>query len=207
MIASGAASADTPSYPDGTIFSNAEDSYFAVEESRGQPADIAVRFADGKMRAINAFGGPAAMPASFDIISHDAEQIVADINGVRTHLRKAREVHCWGGVKRDGPVADGESEWLFAQDITLHDQGGRAQMGGGDSDAPLAVIRIRRVTWAAGSNNRPSMVIYVHETRDDMRAVSYAWADGDASRVGINLRWMQVSCTILGAEREGSAGQ
>ena len=153
------------------------------------------------MQAIDAFGEPATMPADFEIIAHDENEIIADINGVRTQLRRAREVQCWGAVKREGDMAEGEDPWVFDRNVALHDQGGRAQIGGNDTGTAPAIIRIRRVTWAAGSDNRPSLVIYVHSSRDDMSAVSYAWADGDASRVGINLRWMQASCTIVGAER------
>ena len=192
--------ADDPAYEAGTIFTNAEDSYFAEEEGRAQPDWIGLRFNGAAMEAVDAFGEAADMPAEFTIIDHSEDQIIASLNGVRTQLRRARPVSCWGAVKRQGEVPEGENEWVFSQNLALYDQGGRVAIGGGE-DTPLAVIRIRRVTWAAGSNNRPSLVIYVHETRDDMRAVSYSWADGGASRVGINLRWMQASCTIEGAER------
>jgi hypothetical protein len=37
--------------------------------------------------------------------------------------------------------------------------------------------------------------------------VSYAWADEGAARVGINLRWMQASCTIDGAENPSQVDQ
>lgn len=193
--------ADPPMYDDGVIFSNAENSYFAGEELREQPDLVFLRFENGAMQAVDAFGEPTTMPETFTIIAHDDTEIIADINGVRTQLRRAREVQCWGAVKREGELAEGEDPWVFNQALVLHDQGGRAQVGDGTNGAPAATIRIRRVTWAAGSSNRPSLVIYAHETRDDMSAVSYAWADGGASRVGLNLRWMQASCTIVGAER------
>ena len=53
---------------------------------------------------------------------------------------------------------------------------------------------MRNVTWPYGSN-RPSLVPYAYRSGED-RAVSYAWADPSAERIGINLRWMQASCTL-----------
>jgi hypothetical protein len=89
----------------------------------------------------------------------------------------------------------------FEQKLVLHDQGGRAKLGGGATGAQETIIRIRYVTWAAGSTNRPSVVLYVFKPDAPEEAVSYSWADEGAVRVGINLRWMQASCTIEGAEK------
>jgi len=55
-------------------------------------------------------------------------------------------------------------------------------------------IKMRNVRWPYG-NNRPSLVLYAYRPDED-RAVSYAWADPSAQRIGINLRWMQASCTL-----------
>jgi hypothetical protein len=63
---------------------------------------------------------------------------------------------------------------------------------------------MRNVVWAQGPN-RPSVVLYVHTPDDPDRAAAYSWADPDAKRIGINLRWMQASCTI--DESKGGALQ
>ena len=63
------------------------------------------------------------------------------------------------------------------------------------------MFRMRTVYWPQPSTSRPSKVLYIHTAEDPERAVSYSWANIDASRVGVNLRWIQVSCTIEGAER------
>ena len=96
---------------------------------------------------------------------------------------------------------DGSTDWVFARDLELHDQGGRVTAGGGDSGAEPVTLRMRAVHWPAPSTNRPSLVLYVHK-QDPDRAESYSWADIDARRVGLNLRWMQASCTI--DDRQGS---
>lgn len=121
-------------------------------------------------------------------------------DGTETVLTRARAVECWAAVPKAKAKADGSPDWIFAQKLNLHDQGGRVTVGGGDSGAEPVTLRMRSVLWPAPSSNRPSMVLYVHKDDPD-RAESYSWADIDASRIGINLRWMQASCTIAGAER------
>ncbi len=122
-------------------------------------------------------------------------------NGTQTVLKRARDVECWAAVPKKAKKADGSTDWLFARKLNLHDQGGRVSVGGGDSGAEEIILRMRAVHWPPPSTNRPSMVLYVHKPDNPERAVSYSWADINASRVGLNLRWMQASCTIKGAER------
>ncbi|GAA0486266.1 hypothetical protein GCM10009096_31310 [Parasphingorhabdus litoris] len=122
-------------------------------------------------------------------------------DGTETKLKRARPVECWAAAKKTEPKADGSPDWLFVQKLSLHDQGGRVMIGGEDSGAEPLILRMRAVYWPKPSTNRPSMVLYVHKPDNPDRAVSYSWADINASRVGLNLRWMQASCTIKGAER------
>ena len=100
-----------------------------------------------------------------------------------------------GSVPKLAKKADGSDDWYFAAGLKLHDQGGRVQFGGGDTGAPSVVLRMRNVVWPTGTN-KPSLVLYIHKPESPDRAESYSWADPDAKRIGINLRWMQASCTI-----------
>ena len=119
-------------------------------------------------------------------------------------MRRARPVSCWISVRKTDPVPEGESEWTFDNGLMMHDQGGRIRAGGGDSGAPVAIARMRNVVWPAPSRNRPSLVLYIHTEDDPDRAVSYSWADPSANRIGINLRWMQASCTVQSEDDSGS---
>ncbi|WP_146215305.1 hypothetical protein [Blastomonas natatoria] len=121
-------------------------------------------------------------------------------DGRETRLLRARPFTCWMSVRRDRPKSDGSDDWLFQPGMATHDQGGRLRLGGGDSGAPEAIIRIRNVVWPPPSRNRSSIVLYVFTPDDMNRAVAYGWADPGAVRVGINQRWMQASCTLDGAE-------
>ncbi len=110
-------------------------------------------------------------------------------------LRRARTATCWGTVPKTALKPDGSQDWVFVGGLKLFDQGGRARFGGGDSGAPPVVIRMRNVVWPSGPN-KPSLVLYVHKPENPDHAESYGWADPDAKRIGINLRWMQASCSI-----------
>lgn len=138
----------------------------------------------------------------FQIVKIADEGLTLRLNdGSETTLTRARPVACWAAIPKEKKKADGSTDWHFAPKLTLHDQGGRVLAGGGDSGAEAVILRMRAVHWPPPSRNRPSMVLYIHKPDNPDSAVSYSWADIDASRIGINLRWMQASCTIQGAER------
>ena len=108
--------------------------------------------------------------------------------GVPHKNLKARRFECWmTGRQRDG-------DWTFKRGLEIYDQGGMVWLTTDESEPQQVGIKMRNVTWPYGSN-RPSLVLYAYRPGED-RAVSYAWADPSAERIGINLRWMQASCTL-----------
>lgn len=115
---------------------------------------------------------------------------------VETRMRKARPFECWAAVLRGvehGDSGKGINDWYFKRGVKIHDQGGVAELETDENPARKIRLRLRDVDWTYG-NNRPSLTLYIMEGEDD-RAVSYAWAEGGANRIGINLRWIQLSCT------------
>lgn len=126
------------------------------------------------------------------------EYVFGNKAGVHHKLRKARPFSCWVSVLRGAKHGDaGEDSaaknWFFKRGVSIHDQGGLAEVTTDESPPRTLRLRLRDVAWPYGSN-RPSLTLYVLGEGSD-RAVSYAWNDGGADRVGINLRWMQASCT------------
>ncbi|MEM9376714.1 MAG: hypothetical protein AAGA72_10870 [Pseudomonadota bacterium] len=117
-------------------------------------------------------------------------------NVSEARLRRARPFECWAAVLRGathGDSGEGMRDWDFRRGVTLHDQGGEAELIT-DEEPPRRIrLRLRNVDWPYGTN-RPSLTLYVLEGDND-RAVSYAWNEGDADRIGLNLRWLQASCT------------
>jgi len=179
------------------IWTNTEDAYFAEEEGRPRPASVMIEVgADGRWRHIDAFGTPQGEWQSGPIpgLAPRAGGSGWQING--SEIRRARPFACWVSVRKFAAKPDGTPDWTFAGGLASFDQGGRVAIPG-RGEAPDVSIRLRNVTWAKGSRNRPALVLYVHKD-DPERAESYSWASPDASLVGINLRWVQASCTRVG---------
>lgn len=185
-----------PPPPPAPVYANTEEVYFAREAGRLAAPLLMLRLEETGRAIIDAFGAPVAEAPAIEIVSRSADRLVARVEGHETVMRRARPVTCWAAVRKDSPAPDGSPGWLFERGLALHDQGGRARLGGESTGAPEATLRMRQVTWPGGSANRPSLVLYVHTADDPQKAASYAWADSEASRVGINLRWMQASCTV-----------
>jgi hypothetical protein len=123
--------------------------------------------------------------------------------GIPHKLNKARPFTCWTSVLRGashGTTGVGIPEsWTFDRGGWIHDQGGELVVKTDETPAREFYIRLRNVEWPYGTN-RPSLTMYIHE-KGNPRAISYSWADEGATRVGINLRWIQASCTLAGPER------
>lgn len=202
------ADGDTPSQPllPGT-YSNEEQSYFAKE--LGQPPVPLVMIevdSQSGMTSVDAFGQPASVSVEGMNVVQDRHGINAILkDGTKLEFRRARPVTCWSAIAKDTKKPDGSADWFFAQNVKMHDQGGRALIGKDVPDVKPVVIRMRNVVWppkadGSANTNRPSLVLYVHKPDEPDRAESYVWADPGAARIGINLRWMQASCTVDGAE-------
>lgn len=139
--------------------------------------------------------GTCRNAAIMERFSRDGISLRLEDGTSMTMLRRARPVTCWAAVPKDTKKPDGSDDWYGVRDMKLHDQGGRAAFGGGTTGAKATEIKVRNVIWPSGLN-RPSLVLYVFTPDAPDKAVAYSWADPGATRIGINLRWMQASCTI-----------
>lgn len=194
-LASAAPAVAQESLPPG-IWTNTEDSYFAEEEGRERRADIAIEVAtDGRWRFIDAFGKAQGDWNSGPITGLSRREGGPGWQIEGSELRKARHFSCWVSARKFAAKPDGSADWTFTRGLETHDQGGRVFVPG-NGEAPDVTFRLRNVTWAKGSRNRPSFVLYVHKA-DPVRAESYSWASPDAELIGINLRWVQGSCGLV----------
>lgn len=189
------------------VYSNEEQVYFAKEAGKTVPPLVMLEYGnDLVVRPVTAFGDRSDFdPTGMKMAGGGARLTGTLPDGTALDLRRARVATCWVAIRRDQPKPDGSPDWFFAQNVKLHDQGGRALVGQNVAGTKPIAIRMRNVVWpahAAGgrSNNRPSIVLYVHKPDQPDSAESYAWGDPGTARIGINLRWMQASCGIDGME-------
>lgn len=147
-------------------------------------------FAPGQTGAYEnvATSGTCASPAALVAISANGLTMRLP-DGRNLSLLRARAWRCWAAI----PRADGS--WWGKREILLHDRGGRARLETDEPDPRRFVLRMRNVVFPEPPN-QPSIVLYVHG-EDPVRATSYAWGEPGAQRIGINLRTMQASCSLI----------
>lgn len=179
------------------VYSNEEQVYFERDAGRTPPPRLTVRVESDAARVVDAFGTPLDQPPPKLVVAADGALTAQLADGRSTELRRARPATCWAATLKDARKADGSEDWHFKRGLKLHDQGGRARVEA--AGAKPVVLRMRNVVWPSGPN-RPSLVLYIHSPDDPERSVAYSWADPGAVRIGVNLRWMQASCTIDGTE-------
>jgi hypothetical protein len=178
--------------PEG-IWTNAEDVYFAEEEDRKKAEWTGIEVgANGRWRMIDAFAAPRSEWSGEAIPGLKRREGGGWQIGA-SELRKARRFFCWVSVRKYQPKEDGSEAWTFQRNLANFDQGGRIFIDG-KSEAPDVTIRLRNVTWAKESRNKPALVLYMHK-QDPVRAESYSWAAPHSTMIGINLRWVQASCS------------
>jgi len=119
----------------------------------------------------------------------DGNYVFGNKAGIHHKNIKARRFECWIAARhRD------EENWTFKQNLEIWDQGGRIWIDTDENDPQTIGVKMRNVRWPTGEN-RDSLVLYAHRKGED-QAVSYAWGEPTATRLAMNLRWMQASCTL-----------
>ena len=115
-------------------------------------------------------------------------------------LARADVFKCWAAFKTDRTKENGEPEWDFFPNIRLHNQGDIASFTTTHESPQHYFIRLKETVFPSG--NRPDVLeIFVHEDTEQAKknykqALSYTWTNADAGRLGLNLRWMQTSCSL-----------
>jgi len=103
-------------------------------------------------------------------------------------LLRANYYTCWIATTDSSD----EAEQNFQRPLKVHNQGGIARFGP-KSDPNKYYFMLKTTLFPVGEWS-DVFEMFVHE-RDNDKAVSYVWTAVDSPRIGINLRWMQGSCS------------
>jgi hypothetical protein len=102
----------------------------------------------------------------------------------------------WAAINGGGPKADANSrDWHMNRGLRIGSEGGRFALKWRDGNAAGYSLMLERLTYREG--NVPVLKLSVVEDADG-RTLAYSWANPEATRIGINLGWMQV-----GLDRDG----
>lgn len=108
----------------------------------------------------------------------------------RIEARRVRWYSGWAAINGAGPDARPEStDWHMNQDLRIGNEGGRAALKWRDGHNSGYSLELERATYRDG--NVPVVKLSVIEDASG-RAIAYAWANPEATRIGINLGWLQV---------------
>jgi len=119
----------------------------------------------------------------------DGNYVYGNKASVAHKLLKQNTFTCWVYAV-DEKAKDGGH---FNAGVKISDQGGEHWIDLTGENGKNVGIKMRNVHWPYG-RNRNSLVLYAYKDGGDS-AVSYVWAEPEAKRIALNLRWMQASCT------------
>lgn len=110
-------------------------------------------------------------------------------------LHRARQFECYADIPGVGGGRD--EPYIHYEGFKIHDLGGNFWFN--SEDGRRLGVSLFTVDWPinndAGTFTRDSLVVYVKEDfGDEIKELSYAFTEADAKRIGINLKWMLVSC-------------
>lgn len=130
------------------------------------------------------------------------ERITGVASGEPYWLERARLFHCYADIPGVGGGRDIPFERYDG--FTLHDKGGMHWFTSRDEESRQLGLMLQAVTWQVlnesnGNFNRNSLVLYVMEKLADgsVKEHGYAFTAADADRIGTNLKWMLVNCSMM----------
>lgn len=131
-------------------------------------------------------------------LAEDRLRVIAP-GGAAIEFERARAFSCDVAILRGADDAEetaGLRDWWFQQGLRLHDQGGEIALVTDEEPQRAYFLRLRRLDWPFGAA-QPTTTLAIH-TAGDESPLSYVSADYDARHVGLNMGWMQATCTHAG---------
>ena len=112
----------------------------------------------------------------------------------REDARLVRWFKGWAAVNGGGPKAEAtNTDWHMDRSVRIGSEGGRFALKWRDGNSSGYSLSLERLTYREG--NVPVLKLSVIEDADG-HALAYAWANPDATRIGINLGWVQVGLDL-----------
>ncbi len=132
-----------------------------------------------------------------DVIRRLADDVQVNSEPVVLHQQnRARFFTCSMTLDEGGKVSRHAA-------LRVSDQGGIARVTAPTAENPNRelAVRIRNVRWAMNNNpvtfTNDSFVMYIDQgTAGEQTNIAYAWSAPETPRMGINLHWLQVHCSL-----------
>ncbi|MEP7042310.1 MAG: hypothetical protein ABI843_04575 [Dokdonella sp.] len=107
----------------------------------------------------------------------------------RADLRQVQVFSGWAAINGAGSKAPANNDWHMNRSTQLGNEGGRVALTWRDGKASGYSLTLERLTYRDG--NVPVLKLSVIEDASG-QSLAYAWANPEATQIGINLGWVQV---------------
>jgi hypothetical protein len=119
----------------------------------------------------------------------DGNYVFGNKLGIPHKLKRSHNFACWAVVKNQD-----DDEWgTVARGLTLHDQGGRAEITTNEAEPRHFRLELEQRVYS-GERSVDVLKIAVYG-QDQDESLSYSWAEPSSTNIGMNLRWFQAGCT------------
>ena len=123
-------------------------------------------------------------------VDTEGNHVYGHRGGIPHKLERVRWFDCWAAAPKDVEAED----WHLWRPIRLHDQGGRYEMVAEGADTFTHAVELFQAVHAR--TGVPVLEMAIHRQDQPKRSAAHAWGAPDASRIGIDLRTVQVGCTL-----------
>ena len=107
--------------------------------------------------------------------------------------RKVRYFTGWLYMKRAGKDAiESDKGSIYRKDFVIHNEGQFLPILWDDGTPSPYMVELAQLTY---QNTRTAILKLALVDKDTKKAVTYIWANTDATRLGMNLRWFQIGLT------------
>lgn len=142
----------------------------------------------------------ALLPLRF-VLQGDALRVVTVADqargaGASTLAHRVRWFSGWAAINGQGPKASDGNDWHLRRDLHLHSEGGRLPLRWRDGAESGYSIELARLDYRE-SNTEVLRLAVIDDASD--RTLSYVWANPEATRIGLNLGWLQVGLDVTAA--------
>ena len=135
------------------------------------------------------------------VIEHDGESLRVRLYSdqargpdARAEARRVRWFSGWAAINGGGPDAKAENaDWHMNRELRISNEGGRSALKWRDGQNSGYSLKLERATYRDG--NVPVLKLSVIDDASG-RVVAYSWANPEATRIGINLGWVQVGLDV-----------
>jgi hypothetical protein len=122
------------------------------------------------------------------------QRVFGHPEGLHHINRKVSYYSGWGGIKARGPTAArDDDDWHFSREIVMHNEGQRWRVLDSQGKPSGYALELARLTY---QNTRTAILKLGLVDEATGETVAYSWANPEASRIGINLRWAQAGLTL-----------